>query len=229
MRKRDAEVAHLPHPAFRIPRRTALPEYDLSTLRVRERYHLLTALIAPRPIAFVSSTSADGRGNLAPFSCFGMGGNNPVSCVVCPIAARDGSDKDTTRNIAETGEYVINIVTRPVAERMNATAFTYPHGDDEFDRAGLTRAPSRVVRPPRVAECPAHLECRLFEIVRHGDGPGASVYLIGEVVHVAVRDDACTDGVPDNRKLEHLARLGGDWYLSVRPEQLFAMPRPTHP
>src|SRR5688500_11466645 len=198
-------------------------------MRIRERYRVLTTVIAPRPIAFVSSLDGAGRGNLAPFSCFGMGGNNPVSCIVCPITMRDGTDKDTTRNILETGEYVINIVTREMAERMNRASFTYARGDDEFDRAGFTRASSRRVRPPRVAESPAHLECRLFQTVRHGEGPGASVYLVGEVLHVGVDDAACTDGVPDNRKLEQLARLGGDWYLSVRPEQLFEMPRPTEP
>ena len=206
-----------------------MPEFDLPALRIRDRYRLLTTLIAPRPIAFVSSHSAAGRGNLAPFSCFGMGGNDPVSCVVCPIATRDGADKDTTRNIAETGEYVINVVTRAMAERMNVTSYAYAHGDDEFDRAGLTRAPSRLVRPPRVAESPAHLECRLFRIVRHGEGPGASHYIIGEIVHIHVADHACTDGLPDNRRIEHLARLGGDQYLSVSPAQLFAMPRPTQP
>ena len=206
-----------------------MPEFDLAAMRIRDRYRILTTVIAPRPIAFVSSLDGSGRGNLAPFSCFGMGGSDPVSCVVCPIAARDGSDKDTTRNIAETGEYVINVVTRAMAERMNTTSFAYPHGDDEFDRAGLTRAPSRLVRPPRVAESPAHLECRVFRIVRHGDGPGASRYIIGEIVHIHVADEACRDGLPDNRRIEHLARLGADHYLAVSAAQLFSMPRPTQP
>jgi flavin reductase (DIM6/NTAB) family NADH-FMN oxidoreductase RutF len=204
-------------------------ELDLAALSPRERYRILAALIAPRPIAFVSSLDASGRGNLAPFSCFAMGGIDPLSCVVCAVAGRGGADKDTTRNILETGEYVVNVVTHAMAGRMNAASFAYDAGDDEFERCGLTRVPSLRVRPPRVAESPAQLECRLFQVVRHGSGAGASVYLVGEVVHIAAADDVCTDGVPDNRKLEHLARLGGDWYLSVRPEQLFAMSRPTAP
>ena len=204
-----------------------MAEFDFAALSVPERSRLLLRLVAPRPIAFVSSRSAAGAGNLAPFSFFNAGGYSPASLVVSPVNDRHGSAKHTLRNIEQTREYVINVVTSAMATRMNRASFEYADGIDEFDAAGFTRAPSVKVGPPGVLESPARLECRLFQVVRHGSGPGAGNYIIGELVHATVRDDVLTDGLPDDAKLDMLARLGADHYLRVTPELLFDIPRPT--
>ncbi|MBW2459353.1 MAG: flavin reductase family protein [Deltaproteobacteria bacterium] len=204
-----------------------MAEFDLQKRTTVEAYQLVTRIVAPRPIALVSTLSATGAGNLAPFSYFMMGGSNPPSCVICPVNDRHGERKDTARNIPETGEYVINVVTRAMAERMNQCSFPYEATVDEFDKSGLTRAPAQVVKPPRVAESPIHLECRLHKIVRHGDGALASSYVIGEIVHVQVADDLLTDGLPDDAKIEFIGRLGADWYTHVTSESLFELKRPT--
>ncbi len=206
-----------------------MAEFTPSALPPAIRNGLLTALVAPRPIAFVSTLSPAGVGNLAPFSFFMAGGYAPLSVCFSPVSWRDGSDKDSLRNVEATGEFVINIATADLAARLNQASYHYPPDVDEFEAVGLTRAPSAVVRPPRVLESPAALECRLFTVVRHGDQPSHANYVIGEVVHIHVDDEACTDGVPDNRKIEHLSRLGADWFSAIRPEQLFPVKRPTAP
>jgi flavin reductase (DIM6/NTAB) family NADH-FMN oxidoreductase RutF len=191
------------------------------------RHALLTALVTPRPIAFVSSLGADGSGNLAPFSFFALGGSNPPSVAFCPVANREGGAKDTLRNVRETGEFVINVVTRELAERVNAASAPFPYGTDEFDAVGFTRVPSTVVRPPRVAESPAQLECRVFQVVPHGSGPGHGTWVIGEalVLHL---DDAyvAEDGLPDTAKLRPAARLGRGEWAWVEAANIFSLARP---
>lgn len=198
-------------------------------LDVPSRARLITRIVAPRPIAFVSTLSARGAGNLSPFSFFTAGGSNPPSVVFCTVNDRQGRAKHTLRNIEETREYVINIAAFRMAARMNQASWEYDEPVDEFDAAGFTRAPSFRVAPPGVAESPARLECRLHEIVRHGEGASAGNYVIGEMLYLTVDDDACTDGLPDNAKLDQIARLGGDLYTRVTPATLFALPRPTSP
>ena len=203
--------------------------FDFSDLPIVIRSRLLTRLVAPRPIAFVSTLSAAGVGNLSPFSFFTAGGSNPPSIVFCTVNDRHGNPKHTLENIAATGEYVINIATYAIADRMNTTSYDYHADIDEFDKSGLTRLASVKVKPPGVAESPARIECRLYEIVRHGRGASAGSYVIGEILYATVEDTAITDGLPDNTKLDQLARLGGDYYLRASPESLFVLPRPTAP
>ena len=204
-------------------------EFDLATLPVRERHALLTRVVAPRPIALVSSRGADGRGNLAPFSYFMLGGSNPPSVAFCPVRGRDGAAKDTLRNVAETREFVVSLVTRAMAGPMNVASYPFEPGADEFDAAGFARAPSARVAPPGVGESPVRLECRLFSLVPHGDGPSSGTYVIGEVVYVWVDDAVLTGGLPDNRKLDLIARLGADLYARITDDALFELPRPAPP
>jgi flavin reductase (DIM6/NTAB) family NADH-FMN oxidoreductase RutF len=204
-----------------------MAEFDLRALPIPERSRLLTRVVAPRPIAFVSSLSESGVGNLSPFSFFTAGGSNPPSVVFCTVNDRHGNPKHTLQNIRETREYVINIVTRAMTDRMNMASFEYPV--DEFDVSGFTRVPSRIVAPPGVAESPVQLECRLHTVLSHGDGPSASNYIVGEVVHISVDDAVCTDGLPDNAKIEHLSRLGADYYSQVDAATLFSLARPRMP
>jgi flavin reductase (DIM6/NTAB) family NADH-FMN oxidoreductase RutF len=206
-----------------------MAEFDLRALPIPERSRLLTRVVAPRPIAFVSSLSESGVGNLSPFSFFTAGGSNPPSVVFCTVNDRHGNPKHTLQNIRETREYVINIVTRAMTDRMNMASFEYPADVDEFDVSGFTRVPSRIVAPPGVAESPVQLECRLHTVLSHGDGPSASNYIVGEVVHISVDDAVCTDGLPDNAKIEHLSRLGADYYSQVDAATLFSLARPRMP
>jgi flavin reductase (DIM6/NTAB) family NADH-FMN oxidoreductase RutF len=199
---------------------------DLSALTPRERYKFLLPVIAPRPIAFVSTLGPSGTGNLAPFSYFTMGGSSPQSLVFCPLLNSNSERKDTLRNIEATEEFVVNIVTRAMAEGVNQASFAYGYGTDEFDAAGFTRAPSTMVKPPRVLESPVNMECRLFRIVRHGEGPLASNYVIGEVVAVHVDDAVLVNGIPDIRRIAPVTRLGGDDWGELTPESIFTLVRP---
>jgi len=203
-------------------------EVTLAGLSPRERHALLLPLIAPRPIAFVSTCSAAGVGNLAPFSFFAMGGQSPQSVAFCPIANRDGQPKDTLRNILETREFVINIVSREMAERVNLASAPYPPEVDEFDITGFTRAASRLVQPPRVAESPAALECRLFQAIPHGSGPHHGTWVIAEVLHLHVRDEMlAADGYPDTAKVHPAARMGRSEWAHITPDVTFTLERPT--
>jgi flavin reductase (DIM6/NTAB) family NADH-FMN oxidoreductase RutF len=204
--------------------------FELAHCPSRDVYQLLTRCVAPRPIAFVSTLSPAGEPNLAPFSYFNLGGLKPPSLVFCPVNDREGKVKDTLLNIEQTGEYVIHVVTRAMAERMNLTSYTFPRGVSEFSEAGFTPTASVHVRPPRVAESPVAIECRLHQIVRHGEGPLAANYVIGEAILIEVRDDLIdSSGLPDPARLELIGRMGGDSYIEAIPGALFEMRRPAAP
>ncbi|MCE9602356.1 MAG: flavin reductase family protein [Gemmatimonadetes bacterium] len=200
----------------------------LADLQPSQRHAWLTPLIVPRPIALVSTVSAGGVGNLAPFSFFAMGGQNPQSIAFCPVADRDGNPKDTLRNVLETGEFVINVVSRSMIERVNQASAPYPFEVDEFDAAGFTRVPSTVVTPPRVGESLAQLECEVFQIVPHGSGPQHSTWVIGEVLVLHVDDSLIAeDGLPDTTRLHPAARLGRQEWAYVTAQNMLILPRPT--
>lgn len=203
--------------------------FDFTQLTLPERSRLMTRIVAPRPIAFVSSLSADGIGNLSPFSFFTAGGANPPVVLFCANNDRAGRVKDTVRNAEQTGEFVVSTVTRAMAERMNRASFEYPEEVDEFDLAPFARLASVRVRPPGVADSPLRIECRLVKVERVGEGPAATNIVIGEVLYVTADDAVCTDGLPDNHKLDQLARLGSDLYLPMIKDALFSLPRPKSP
>jgi flavin reductase (DIM6/NTAB) family NADH-FMN oxidoreductase RutF len=190
-------------------------------------YALMVGCVVPRPIAFVSSLSAGGVANLAPFSFFNAGGANPPSVAFMPVTRGGGRDKDTLHNVRETGEYVIHIVPWALRERMNQASAEYPPDVDEFEVAGFTKVPSVRVKPWRAAECPVAMECRLYRIVEHGRGPYHANYVIGEVVYFHIAEAILTGGRVDFAKLDVIARLGGPNYTRVTPETIFAMPRPV--
>lgn len=204
-----------------------MAEWDTRSMASTDAFHLLNSLVAPRPIAWVSTLSEDGVGNLAPFSYFALGGSNPPSCVIVPLFDRNGDAKDTLRNIEATGEYVINVATRPLAGAIAETSFPHAPGIDERIEAGLSASPSIAVKPPRVAESPIQFECRVHRIVAHGDGPLASRYVIGEILHIHVADDLLdAAGRPDDPRIPFVARMGRAWYAEVTPETMFEIPKP---
>jgi flavin reductase (DIM6/NTAB) family NADH-FMN oxidoreductase RutF len=159
-------------------------EIDPSQQSVIDIYKTMVRLITPRPIAWVSTCSADGRTNLAPFSYFAGVGSAPPSLMISVVDHADGRPKDTTRNIQETGEFVVNIVPFSLAEPMHASGAGLDYGESEFESTGLEPVASRLVTPPGVALAPARMECRLMQIVRVGNGPMASNAIFGEIVWI---------------------------------------------
>lgn len=202
-------------------------ETDPESLPPAERYGLLISVIQPRPIAWVSTVDAEGRPNLAPFSFFTGVTGSPMTVCFCPANHRTGKKKDTLANIEATGQFVVNVVTEELAERMNLTSAEYPHGVSEFEAVGLTAAPSSKVRPPYVRESPVQLECETSQIVRVGDGPLAGNVVIGRVVHVRVADEVWKGGNISHRELRPVGRLERTWYTRIR--EVFEMPRPRLP
>ena len=192
---------------------------------VRDLYQTLVEVVTPRPIAWVTTMDALGRVNLAPFSFFNVFGTNPPIVIFSPTVRRNSSKKDTLLNIEANGEFVVNAAVESVSEAVNLTAAELPHGESEAELAGLTLIESVRVKPPRVAESPVHLECRLRQVLPIGEGPGQANLVIGEVVAIHI-DDALIDasGHIDPRKLRTIARLGGDYYC--RTSDIFALKRP---
>lgn len=199
---------------------------DPATLSVADAHRLLLHCVAPRPIAFVSTVSPEGTANLAPFSYFMAGGANPPSVVVSPLTNRLGQPKDTLRNIQATCEYVVNVVTYAMREKMNYASAEFPYGVDELGEAGFTAAPSEKVRAPRVLESPLSVECKLYRVVPHGEGPLSANYVIGEVVYFHVARALLDDGELDARRVDYIARMGADWYARASEESMFEMGRP---
>lgn len=198
---------------------------DVAESSPDEVYRWLVGIVTPRPIGWVTTLDAEGRVNLAPFSFFNVFGANPPVVIFSPVNRRDGSRKDTLLNVEATGEFVLNAAVESLAEAVNLSSVELPRGQSEADLAGLSLLPSARVKPPRVAESPTHLECRLRQIVRVGDGPMAANLIIGEVVAIHVDDSVIgSDGRVDPSKLKTIARLGGDWYC--RTSDLFSLKRP---
>lgn len=185
----------------------------------------MTATILPRPIAWVSTVSADGRANLAPFSFFQGVTANPPTLMFVPVNKRDGTKKDTVLNIEQVPEFVVHLVPAALAESMNATAALLPHGESEFEHFGIARIPALRVRPPRVAAAPVAFECTLHQIVRIGEGPLAANVIFGRIQLAHVRDDVLgAGGLPDPLRLDLVGRLGGESY--TRTAGIFDLKRP---
>ncbi len=199
---------------------TSLTPADLPA---REAYRLLTSLVVPRPIAWVSTCGASGALNLAPFSFFNAVAGSPPTVMVS-IGRRKGAPKDSLRNILETGEFVVNLVSEELVEAMNRTSGEYDYDVDEFALAGLETAPSIDVRPPRVARAAAALECRTSQIIP----VEGSIYtlVLGRVLRYHLREGLLgPDGRADLQVLRPVARLSGDEYASLGP--VFSLSRPS--
>ncbi|MGJ9411541.1 flavin reductase family protein [Aeromicrobium sp. CF4.19] len=183
-----------------------------------DAYRLLTALVVPRPIAWISSLSADGVGNLAPHSFFS------VACADPPIVSFTSvGRKDTLANVMATGEFVVNIASREHLEVINNSSARFAADVDEADALGIAMEPSAHVSTPRVASSPASLECRLHSTHDLGN----SVLVLGDVLAITVDPDVMVDGHPEIERLAPLSRLGRDeWGL---PPEVTAVPRPRRP
>ena len=198
---------------------------DFTTLRPRDAYGWMISTILPRPIAWVSTISAEGRTNLAPFSFFQGVCANPPTLMFVPVNTRDGTKKDTVRNLEQVPEFVVNLVPFALAEQMNATAALLPYGESEFEKFGIAATPSQQVRPPRVAAAPVAFECTLDRFVHIGEGPLAAHVTFGRILVAHVADAVLgTDGRPDPAKLDLIGRMGGESY--TRTTERFTIKRP---
>jgi flavin reductase (DIM6/NTAB) family NADH-FMN oxidoreductase RutF len=187
----------------------------------------LNALIAPRPIGWIGSISADGEENLAPFSYFNAFSADPVIVGFAPNSKlADGTPKDTLANVRQSGEFTASVVSLDLAKQMNESSRVLDHGDSEFSLTGLTAATSRSVKPPHVAEAKAVLECKVWDIVGLPGMPGGrqSHLVLGEVIGIYIEDDLVVDGKVDILRLRPVARLGYFDYCSV--QESFEMLRP---
>jgi len=197
---------------------------DPADHETRQVYKLMTGIIVPRPVALVSTIDGNGVPNLAPFSFFTGVGSNPPTVLFCPvvrtpsIAADRHPDirKDTLRNVEETGEFVINVVNEAIAGAANATAAEVPPEVDEFALSGLTPRASEVVRPARVAESPAQMECKLLQVIYTNREPGGGVIVLGEIVRFHVRKDLVADFRVDPEGLDAVGRMAGNTWARTR-------------
>ena len=198
-------------------------EFDFETLPKETRYKLLCAFVAPRPIALVTTVSMDGVGNAAPFSFFNVFGDEPPIVILGIQARPDGTPKDTTKNIRDTEEFVVHLVDQPMARQMVECAIDFSPKEDEMTQTGLRVVPSLKVKPGRIREAPAALECRLETTVEY---EGRSIVL-GRVVNMWVRDD-CIDPKTlyvNSDAYRPLARLHKDYYIVA--EDLFELEKPS--
>jgi flavin reductase (DIM6/NTAB) family NADH-FMN oxidoreductase RutF len=179
-------------------------------------YRLLTGLVVPRPIAWVSTVDGRGRGNLAPHSFFTVASGRPPVVLFSSLGR-----KDTVRNIEETGEFVVSFSSEGLLDAVNDSSAPFEPGEDEALELGIATEPSETVAPQRVAESPASIECRLERIVEVGH----AFVVFGLVTAITVADDALVDGLPDFDKLRPVSRLGGpEW---ARPPEKFSLERPA--
>lgn len=189
----------------------------VSELEGRKGYFMMTSLVVPRPIAWVSTLSATGVRNVAPHSYFNAISSNPLILHFTSTGV-----KDTLTNVRATGEFVVNIVSADIVKKMNTTAANFPSDEDEFEWAGLHAAPSTVVSTPRVAEAKAAFECRLRGVVSMGDGN----MVFGDVVRIHIDEAVLRDGRVDPTLLQPVGRLGGSGYVDVA-RAVFELRRPT--
>jgi flavin reductase (DIM6/NTAB) family NADH-FMN oxidoreductase RutF len=202
----------------------------------REFYRLLVSSIVPRPIGWVSTLDRAGAPNLAPFSFFNALCATPPLLGFCPgLRPKEVREvmgagvKDTLRNVRETGEFVINMVSVPLAEAMNLTAGEYAPSVDEFSLAKLTTRPSMHVRPPQVAESPISYECKVYQIVDFGNDDDGGSLVIGEIVSVHLEDSVMRDGRFDPQLIDLVGRLGGSQYCYTRDRFEMTRPEPVPP
>lgn len=198
---------------------------DFTTLSPRDAYNWMAGTITPRPIAWVSTVSADGKTNLAPFSFFNGITGNPPTLMFSAVNNRGGVKKDTVLNIEATGEFVVNLVPYVLTEKMNACAALLPHGESEFDAFDIDATASTRVKPPRVTAAPVSFECTLHTILPIGEGAGAASVVFGRIVAAHVNDAILgADGVIDPALLDTVGRLGGENYVTTR--EVFTLKRP---
>lgn len=200
-------------------------KYDLSQLEHRDSHALLTKIVLPRPIAFVSTISSEGILNLAPFSYFTVMSSKPAILGFGIATKKNGEKKDTLVNIESTKDFVINVVTEELAQAMILASGEYAPAVNEFEVAGLTALPSDLIRSPRVGESPVNMECRLVKILEFGAAPRVNRFIVGEVLRVHANDEYVSGKTGKESRFKVIGRMGDD--LHCRTGDVFQMKRPT--
>jgi len=202
---------------------------DLKDLKPAEKQYYLLHVVAPRPICFASTIDKAGNINLSPFSFFNAFSSNPPIVVFSPSRRiRDNTTKHTLENIKEVPEVVINIVTYDMVYQTSLASCEYPKEVNEFVKAGFTPELATIVKPPMVKESKVKMECKVIEVKPLGTESGAGNLVICEVLRMHIDDSLLDENKKmDQRKIHHVARLGGDWYCRVDESNLFQVPKPN--
>jgi flavin reductase (DIM6/NTAB) family NADH-FMN oxidoreductase RutF len=202
---------------------------DLKELKPAEKQYYLQHVIAPRPICFASTIDLEGNVNLSPFSFFNMFSSNPPVVVFSPARRiRDNTTKHTLENLKQVPEVVINMVTYDMVHQTSLASCEYPRNVNEFVKAGFTPIAATIVKPPMVKESRVSLECKVIEIKPLGSEGGAGNLVICEVMVMHIDDSLLDENKKiDQRKINHVARLGSDWYCVVNENNLFQVEKPN--
>ena len=202
---------------------------NLINLNTAEKQYYLQHVVAPRPICFASTIDKAGNVNLSPFSFFNLFSSNPPIVIFSPARrVRDNTTKHTLQNVLEVPEVVINIVTYDMVQQVSLASCEFPKGTNEFIKAGFTQEPATLVKPPMVKESKVKLECKVNEVKPLGTEGGAGNLIICEVLVIHI-DNSLLDANKklDQRKINHVARLGADWYCKVDESNLFHVQKPN--
>jgi len=202
---------------------------DLKDLKTIEKQYYLQSVVAPRPVCFASTIDRAGNVNLSPFSFFNLFSTNPPIVVFSPSRrARNNTTKHTLENVLEVPEVVVNIVTYDMVQQVSLASCEYPKEVNEFIKAGFTEEPATIVKPPMVKESKVKLECKVNEVKPLGNEGGSGNLVICEVLRMHIDDSFLDENKKiDQRKIHHIARLGGDWYCKVDETNLFHVQKPN--
>lgn len=202
--------------------------YDPKELPIPKLHQYLLGAIGPRPIAFASTIDAEGNNNLSPFSFFNVFSASPPILIFSPARnGRTNTTKDTYNNVKEVAEVVINIVNYDILHQMSLSSSPYPPEVDEFVKAGFTPIPSETIRPMRVKESPVQFECKVNQVIELGDQGGAGNLVICEVTKIHISEDVLDEnGMIDQKKINLVARMGGNWYCHANEASMFEITKP---
>ena len=202
---------------------------DLASLSPMQVQQYLQHAVAPRPICFASTIDSNGLVNLSPFSFFNLFSSNPPVVIFSPARrVRDNTTKHTLENVLDVPEVCINMVNYAMVQQMSLSSCEYPKDVNEFEKAGFTPVASELIRPPRVAESPVQMECKVLEVKALGDGGGAGNLIICEVLRLHIAESVLNEaGMIDQHKMDLVARLGGNWYSRTNAPALFEVEKPN--
>ena len=201
---------------------------DTTETKNPKLHHYLLGSVGPRPICFASTIDKDGVRNLAPFSFFNVFSSNPPIAIFSPArSGRTGQQKDTYNNVKEVPEVVINIVDYSMVHQMSLASSPYNPNEDEFVKSGLTAIESEVVKPWRVKESPVQMECKVNEVIELGEGGGAGNLIVCEILKIHITESILDENQTiDQKKIDLVARMGGDWYCRADENSMFEIKKP---